>query len=259
MGLRINKMVGWGTQEFHATSMNLKRYYDQDGTTTEFMEWVRKEVVPDQGKAVLGRELDESDLFLTKLLSEEPSKDGESNPWIQWGSGIDKDAVWNSIAVSEDERTIVATEFNNLRERFRRDHSIDYYEGVARAIERGDEPEMEDKFLPLDISIDPHNFYVLNDGRVENFQDSIMRRDLIAILNLKSDGLDLKDKQVKSVQKALDSIGKKYGFDGYDEYRAELHPQIPLEVELVLLWTDIYSSSVEIHRDLRPCVFQWWK
>lgn len=86
-----------------------------------------------------------------------------------------------------------------------------------------------------------------------------MRQRLKLALNHTSEDLPtLTEQQRELVRTALDNLAEKYGFESLESYEASLHPQIPLEVELALIWTGIFTSSRDIHAVLRPCIYQWW-
>lgn len=254
MGIRISKIIGWGVED----TTGLENYHpeciDYDGATTgDFLDWAVGPALEDRGEKSLGKTLSDDELWMARSVLEMTRSlfDNEENLYGDH-------EVWDSMVQPEFSSAFVAAEVGFLKERLRYDDNIDYYEQAARQMLEGREPEVENQFLGLDMTIFPHENYEFSDGRIEGLADHRLRVSLERALAKGADNFDGGEKTIQLIQESLDKIADKYGFEDHASYKSDIHPEIPLEVMLALHWSGVIDSPEVIRKNLRPCIYTWW-
>lgn len=254
MSIRVNKVLGYGTNHLRRFSHSFdhcKELVEGDEAAysfAAFSEWISNEVIPDNGLSVLGRKMGESEAILLHYSLE---------AYLEYNGNSEDDSMLRTIVADEAETyalnnvdVLVAGSIFHMKEWFRHDNVLDYYEAYNR---NRDDP-IQERFSELDVPIHPYEGWDFIDGTSEERTHRNLRKYLLKILQ----GDDATASERLTTQTMLDDIAHKYGLKDAASYEAEVHPTIPVAVVLCLLWLRIFPSATEIRRALRPCIYEYW-
>lgn len=255
--LRLTKAMGYGSNklvEFEHSRAFLE-FLDYDDAIDEledkysnekFFRWLDSAVFPDSGMSVLGRVADVQQISYIRTMRNYIL---DSKAPVVMSTIIKPDSV-----LAPNESLVLAP--LTLAERWiQLDNPIDLQESRNRMPKGAAYPE--DRFTEINEPIFPYCRWANMEGVVQEVHES--EQTQILLDDLKHVELESKNiESMRQIREELKPLIGKLGFENPKDYLAGMHPMVPLEIELVLLWMEIFPNSQEIQKAMRPCIIEYW-
>lgn len=241
MGIRINKVIGYGLTDVIADTdnwnlkndprFNQKGYFGMDCETQEdsfsvegFKEYLEKKI-----ESLVEGDFSRMELMLTKRFLEDTKL-----------HGIWEGAVYDMEFGNPEVMVFVPLTSVNRWKRY--DDMIDYYDPVNSSQDSG----IENSLIKLNRALYPYDSYVNIKSGVPVRLNSLQWQTLIFIKNRGDDGL-----------KDGDVILSELGVESREELEKYIVPTIPEELIELIKYLKIFNDEKDIYQ-LRPMIYGYW-